>query len=510
MNGKKNTEMSQNNVNRRQFFKRSIVGAAAFGVGTNIITDKKAASQVTSPNSNTRALNLRGGDVPNILMIMADQWRWDYIECAEASFVHTPNIDALAQNGVRFSNATCNSPICAPSRASLISGLYPHRNGVIHNKIVYPINHIPTYYQELRNNGYRVGCVGKIELHKPIHFNGKNGNLPVMYQAGFTDPNNTEDKLDIREFHGPYGHYLAEKGLHEKLRYDYWDIRRQAVPFYAEDSVLTEEDYEDAWIGRYACNWLSDVSEESPWHYFVSFVVPHDPWDPPVNYAKKYRNADVPLPIQDTLINKPSYQKRNQHTEGATPEQMIKVQQQYCAMIELIDNYIGKIINVLKQRNMYENTLIVFCSDHGEKMGDHGMFYKSVPYDSSVKIPLIMRGPGVSNRGVDDALVQLFDLYPTFLETAGIKIPSNIDAHSLMPILSGKKRKIRDYQFHELYYEDYNYQMVCDKRYKYVNNNYDINELYDREEDVHELNNLIDKYPDLRNRLSSALTEMSM
>lgn len=502
---------NKDKINRRNFIKKSVLGASALGMGANLSLSKKSNAEVSQLNFNTRSIKLKGGDVPNILMVMADQWRWDYIGCAGAGFLNTPNIDKLANEGVRFNQCTCNSPQCAPSRSSLASGMRSRRTGVLHNGFVYPINQIPTYYQALRNFGYRVGCVGKIDLHKAVSRFGKNGNTPFMYQLGFTDPFELEGKQTVRAIIGPYTNYLEEKGLFEKLYHDYFETRTGGdwSHYYSEDSVLKEEDFEDAWIGKLSCEWLDNVSEEFPWHYFVSFVGPHNPWDPPTNYADKYRSADVPEPIADTLEGKPAYQKNRQHTKGASMNELLNVRRKYCAMVDLIDTYIGRMVEILKKRNMYDNTLIILCADHGEMLGDHGMYYKNVPYDPSIRIPLILRGPGVKIKGVSNALVQLFDMYPTILETAGISVPNNIDAKSLMSILSGKKEKVRDYQFSEIYTGSINYQMVCDGRYKLVSNTFDIDEMYDRENDPGELNNIIDKYPDIQRKLQNALREMA-
>ncbi len=506
MNENKNHKNKK--ISRRNFIKTSILGSAILGAGTNVSLTDKSNAEISKLNYNTRSVKLREGDTPNILMIMFDQWRWDYAGCSGADFVNTPAVDRLAGQGLWFSRCTCNSPLCAPSRAALASGMRARRTGVLHNGYVYPVNQIPTYYQALRNFGYRVGCAGKIDLHKAVSWFGKNGDIPFMYQLGFTDPFEVEGKQTIRNICGPYTNYLAEKGLYEKFRDDY-SMRDKKPKYYCGDSVLKEEDWEDAWIGNIACEWLNKVSKESPWHYFVSFVGPHHPWDPPANYADRYRSTKMPEPFYDTLEEKPDYQKSLQYTKGASVENLLNVRRQYCAMIELLDTYIGKMVQILKERNMYDNTLIIICADHGEMMGDHGMYYKSVPYDPSVRIPLIIGGPGVKERGESKALVQLFDLYPTILETAGINVPNHIDAKSLVPVLSGKEEKIRDYQFVELYSGNINYQMVCNERFKLINNTFETNELYDRENDPEELDNIIDKYPKIQAKLENVLREMN-
>jgi len=505
MINKKNSDK----ITRRNFIKNLLLGSVSLGLGANIGLSEKTNAEISKLNFNARSVRLRGGDVPNILMIMADQWRWDYIGCAGAEFVNTPVIDRLASEGIWLSQCTCNSPLCAPSRAALASGMRMRRTGVLHNNYIYPINQIPTYYQALRNYGYRVGCAGKVDLHKAISWFGKNGDIPFMYQLGFTDPFEAEGKQTIKKICGPYTNYLAEKGLYEKFRDDY-SMRDKKPSFYSEDSVLKEEDWEDAWIGRFACEWLNNVSKESPWHYFVSFVGPHHPWDPPSNYADKYRNAKMPEPVYDTLEGKPDYQKTLQFTKGSSVEELLNVRRQYCAMIELLDTYIGKMVEILKKRNMYDNTLIIICADHGEMLGDHGMYYKSVPYDPSIRIPLIICGPGVEIRGESKTLVQLFDLYPTILEIAGIEVPNYIDAKSLVPILSGKEEKMREYQFVELYDRQKNYQLVCDGRFKFIKNTFEINEMYDRENDPEECHNIIDKYPQIQKKFEGILREMSI
>jgi len=219
---------------------------------------------------------------------------------------------------------------------------------------------------------------------------------------------------------------------------------------------------------------------------------------------------DMPEPVYDTLEGKPDYQKTLQFTKGSSVEELLNVRRQYCAMIELLDTYIGKMVEILKKRNMYDNTLIIICADHGEMLGDHGMYYKSVPYDPSIRIPLIICGPGVEIRGESKTLVQLFDLYPTILEIAGIEVPNYIDAKSLVPILSGKEEKMREYQFVELYDRQKNYQLVCDGRFKFIKNTFEINEMYDRENDPEECHNIIDKYPQIQKKFEGILREMSI
>jgi len=461
---------------------------------------------------------------PNILMIMADQFRSDWMGCAGADFISTPNIDRIAARGTRFTRAVCNGPICSPSRVSIASGLYTHRTGVLDNFANYPSD-MPTFYQELRKNGYRVGVVGKTDLHKTDHFYGQNGDIPFMYHLGFTDLLDTEGKMsaawtsfvdikyvdteNIREedLVGPYQRYLYKKGVLADFVRDYM-IRGKNLPvWYSAVSALTSDDYHDGFIGRNACKFLEEVSCESPWYFFVSFVGPHDPWDAPEEYYKMYENKDFPASIHDSYINKPEWVKKisKKYSGGMKEEDNNKVKQHYAGMISLIDNWIGKMLDIIEKRGLSENTVVIFCADHGEMMGDHGMFTKGVMYESSVRVPLIISCPGLRENIKSDALAEMVDIYPTILELSGVPYGGRaMDGKSLVPILKGYTDNHKEYQVSELART----RMIFDGRYKYIENHNDLSELYDLEEDPYELNNIIENVPDLAKRLRVKLKKI--
>ncbi|MCL5947268.1 MAG: sulfatase-like hydrolase/transferase, partial [Chloroflexi bacterium] len=168
-----------------------------------------------------------------------DQHRFDWLGAAGAHWTRTPNIDRLAAQGILFTHCTVNSPLCAPSRISLATGLQPHRVGALDNSAFLPRD-ASTYYQALRDNGYRVGFVGKIDLHKPDHYNGCDGNLPITYSYGFTDPIECEGKMHAGQGptpNGPYNYYLAAKGLFERFCSAYHRRSHQEPVWYAADSA---------------------------------------------------------------------------------------------------------------------------------------------------------------------------------------------------------------------------------------------------------------------------------
>ncbi|MFP3902818.1 MAG: sulfatase [Armatimonadota bacterium] len=446
-------------------------------------------------------------DGPNILMVMSDQHRADWMGCAGADWVQTPNLDALAERGAMFSNCRTNSPLCAPARAALASTKRCSEVGSLSNGHLYPYDE-PTYYQQLRAAGYRVGCVGKTDLHKPDHWEGLNGDRPLMHHLGFTDPKETEGKMSAGRRYDrlvcPYQKYLDDHGLLADFIEDY-EMRGEKPVCYAADSVLPTHAYHDDFVGRSACEFLQNVGDENPWHYFVSFVGPHDPFDAPTEYAERYRDAPMPDPIEDTLQGKPAYHRERHEAEwaGADAECLADCMRQYSAMVSLIDHHVGQMVEVLEARGMLDNTVIIYCADHGEMLGDHSFFRKAVFYESAVRVPLIIAGPGIEPIGQSEALVELNDAAATCLDLAETEPLPGASASSLMPILSDERDEHRQYQISELL----DWRMICDGRYKYIQRPGDMEQLYDLQEDPDELNNLVNDAPDrvraMRERLEA-------
>lgn len=438
---------------------------------------------------------------PNLLFLMADQHRPDWLGAAGASWVATPNLDRLAERGVRFAQATCNSPLCAPSRISLATGLQPHRLGALSNAAFLPAG-AGTYYQTLRDAGYRVGLVGKLDLHKPDPYNGRDGDLPITYSYGFTDPVECEGKMHAGTGwdweanqprpNGPYNQYLLANDTLRAFCADYRH-RRHTPVWYAEDSVLSTAENEDSYIGRRACQFLEQVSDDSPWHLFVSFVGPHDPWDPPTEFADHFRDAPMSAPITDPLDDKPAWQrKKAQRQAGASLEEVTRVRRQYTAALELIDTQIGCILATLEQRGQTEQTYVVYSSDHGEMLGDHGFYQKSIAYEPALRVPLLVAGPGVS-PGVSEGPIELSDVHPTLLELAGLAPRPGLDARSFVPLLRDPTVDHRSDALSALV----NFRVLRTRRHKLIENYNDLTELYDLEDDPQELHNLAVEQPAL-------------
>lgn len=439
---------------------------------------------------------------PNLLFIMADQFRWDFLGSQGAQFIHTPNLDKIARRGVRFTQCTTNCPICAPARIGLATGLQPSRLGALDNQSFLP-HSSPTYYQRLRDHGYRVGCVGKLDLAKPDSYNGRYGDRPCVYGWGFTHPEEVEGKMHAGMYptpRGPYGFWLEEKGLYQRFYQDYQERAANGwVRNASHDSVLPTEAFADIYIGKRAAEWLSQVPDDFPWHFFVSFAGPHDPFDPPTEYADRYRNTPMPPAIHDALMGKPAYtQRRNL---ALSYEEVNITRRQYCAAIEAIDDTIGWMLEALVERGMLENTVIIFSSDHGEMLGDHGMYTKSVPYEGALRIPLLIAAPDIEGDRISDAPVELIDINPTLCEFAGLPPQPDIDASSLLPLLKDQVSTTRT----ETVSAFRSFRCLRTPKVKYIQNYNDIDELYDLEADPDELNNIAAEHPELIHRLSRRL-----
>ena len=441
-------------------------------------------------------------DRPNILFIMADQFRFDHLGYMGSDFVRTPNLDRLAVRGLVFTHCCTNAPVCAPARIGLATGLQPAHVGSLDNHSFLP-NGVTTYYQRLRDAGYRVGCVGKLDLAKPDAYNGVEGRRPLTYRWGFTDPLECEGKQHAGrgphphdQPHGPYTAWLKERGLLKTFQEDYMR-RRKGHPSNTVDSALPTEAFEDVWIGDRAADWLGHITDEYPWHYFVSFVGPHNPFDPPTEFADHFRHAAMPDPI---AARPEEIEASGWKCPPVDPDIVVTSRRQYCASIEAIDTAVGKMMQALEQRGILDNTYVVFSSDHGEMLGDFGRFHKSVPYESALRVPLFVTGPRIES-GRSDRLIELNDINPTICELAGLPTQESIDARSFAPALFGREMKART----EIVSALRGFRLIRTATHKYIENVNLPHELYDLADDPEEHRNIVDEKNALRDGLAHRL-----
>ena len=447
-------------------------------------------------------------DRPNILFIMTDQHRFDFLSCMGSTDVKTPNIDRIAERGMKFNYAFTNAPVCTPARISLATGLHPSRLGVADNASYLPLT-TETYYQRLRNSGYQVGVVGKLDFCKPSRYNGVNGNRPVLYSYGFTKPVECEGKVhahsgisSVDQPIGPYTNYLHEKGLLETFVESKKNhkVLKDRSGFHAatDDFAMEALDTEDGYIMQESIKWIDEITDEYPWHLFVSIVGPHYPYDPPTAYADRFRNRQMSEPIKSDLSGKPDWVKKK-HV-GLKEEEIQVARRQYAASIEMIDDQIGEIIKALEEKGQYDNTYIIFSTDHGDMMGDHGLFLKRFAYEGAMRIPLLICGPDIGPGQETDTLVELMDVNETICELAGLPNGNN-DSKSLCDVLFGKSEIHRDNVVSEIT----QFRAIRTHDYKLIDNYNAETELYDVKNDPQEINNIADENPLLVKELKQEL-----
>ena len=406
--------------------------------------------------------------VPNILFIMCDQLRWDYLSCYGHPHLQTPNIDALAKRGVRFDRAYVQAPVCGPSRMSFYTGRYMRSHGSNWNRFPLRIGE-PTLGDHLRRLGMRAVLVGKTHMQADtegmerlgIDPNSSRGVLAA--ETGF-EPFERDDGLhpDPSKPRPRYDSWLAERGYPGENPWEHWANSGEA-----EDGTLhngwllvhadkparvAEEDSETPYMTRRAMDFIDQAEasgEGRPWCVHLSYIKPHWPYIAPPPYHAMYGTDDIipvcrseaerhdPHPVRRALMEMRVGRNfsRDQVRERVIPA--------YMGLIKQIDDQMGVLFRFLDERGLTGNTIVVFTSDHGDYLGDHWMGEKDFFHECAVRVPLIVADPrpqADATRGtVCDRLVEAIDLVPSFIEIAGGTPPRHIvEGRSLLPLLRGE------------------------------------------------------------------------
>ncbi len=458
---------------RRDFLK-TLGSAVVFSASTSVLGAREPTCPVTPSGR------------PNILFFFPDQHRFDWLGVNPKLPVRTPNLNRLARNGVLFRRAFCPSPLCAPSRACLASGKHYGRCPVKNNGYDYPLDQ-PTFYRLLRDSGYHVAGVGKFDLHKKTLDWGLDGSRLVK-EWGFSEGIDNAGKWDAirsgaKEPKDPYMAHLHRGGLAEIHVADFRKRRSYAATF---PTPLPEKAYCDNWVANNGLHLLRNFPRNKPWFLIVNFVGPHNPMDVTERMHARWQGVDFPQPHNCKQFDAATH---------------VRIRQNYSAMVENIDRWVGIYVEELIKRNELENTLIVYSSDHGEMLGDHNRWGKSIPYQPSVGVPLIVWGAGVASGKVSDALVSVTDLAATFLDYAKVPFPKDTDSLSLRRILDGKGKSHREYVLSGLN----NWRMAFDGQYKLTEAVGESPVLYDLLNDPVEDENIADRSPDRVRRLSGLI-----
>jgi arylsulfatase A-like enzyme len=484
---------------------------------------------------------------PNILFIMSDDHAYQAISAYDNTLTETPNIDRIAKEGMLFTNACVTNSICAPSRAVILTGKHSHINGKVDNHFPFDTTQV-TFPQILQKEGYQTAMFGKLHFgnnpkgfdqfkilngqgtyHAPDFFTKNEGKINVK---GYTTDIITQMTLDwldterdkekpflLMYFHkAPHREwfmaprhqeeYLAKKFPEPATLFDDFKTRGAAAKTaemnlvdhmnWAGDSKIYPEVMDELGIPQYL-HW-----DKSAFTHEYKRMTPEQKasWDKnygPMNEAFKKKYA--------SMSEKELMQWRYQ-----------RYMQDYLGSIAAVDEGVGKVLNYLDNNQLKDNTLVIYTSDQGFYLGEHGWFDKRFAYNESFKTPLLIRWPNMIKPGItNDEMVQNLDFAQTILEAAGIVPPSDMQGESLMPVFKGEKQKVRDAAYYHYYeypsiHQVKRHYAIVTKKYKLIHFYYDVDEweLYDREKDPTEVNNVYDDpaYADIVTQLKEELKQL--
>lgn len=381
-------------------------------------------------SSCTTKVELEEQNRPNIIFLMDDQHRWDALGFVNET-VHTPNLDQLAKDGVFFSQAVCQAPMCIASRNSMMLGLYPNQLGVLRNEPGIPDGQLPNkpLAQVLKDSGYETAGFGKTHWGVQCSTRGfETRYIGQVREKGATmmidiDPEAKNEYDTETKHYGP-----GEEGN---------------LGYIGETSKVKEEHHRDGWVFNRCMDYINKRNDERPLFLYLSFLKPHAGHNVPEGFEDYYKNKEI------SYANQPIWEKDNSpHAEGinrrdmyegfwknATEDQWKQMTMRYYANCTWIDDMFGRTLTLLKEKGLLDNALIIYVSDHGEMLGErYYRFNKYCLYESSVRVPVLFSGSALSKElkgKTDKRPVELIDIYPTIVQSAGINIPNALPGINL-------------------------------------------------------------------------------
>ncbi len=407
------------------------------------------------------ALPLFAQQSPHIFLIMTDQQRGDCLG-KENSLIQTPNLDALADDGIWFSNGYSSVPSCTPARAGLLTGMSPWQHGMLgYYKVAEKYEYeMP---QMLKDKGYYTIGIGKMHWHPQRNQHGLHEML--LDESG---------RVESEGFVSDYRQWFAQQapGVNPDATGIGWNEHRAGTYLLAEDLHPTY------WTAQTAIDFVEDYEEDKPLFMKVSFARPHSPYDPPKRYLDMYEDVNVPEPYMGNWAGRfadfPESKDAAFGDYGV--EHAVKSRHHYYAAITFIDDQIGRFIEELKVKGMYDNALIIFVSDHGDMLGDHNHWRKTYAYEGSTHVPFILKWPASNQAKLKKGTemlecTELRDILPTMLDVAGVEQPEQMDGLSMMNLVNGNETEWREYidLEHATTYDSHNYWCaLTDGNMKYV------------------------------------------
>jgi choline-sulfatase len=419
----------------------------------------------------------------NFLVVIVDQLSPRALPVYGNEVVRAPNIEQLAASGVVFEHAYCSSPLCAPSRASFMTGRLPSRIGVYDNGAELAAS-VPTIAHHLRANGYRTILAGKMHFIGPDQLHGFEERLtPDIYPAGL--------------------HWIPdwEAPLSKRLPW-YHDMSSVFEAGVTEATLQMDYDEEVAFRSIRAIYDLARADDERPFLLVTSFSQPHDPWEVPAQYWERYRDATIDEPavpfVADDRLDPHSHRLRDMC--GALglevpDEVLMNARRAHYASISYIDDKLGQLLQALDAVGLRDDTVVIFMADHGEMLGERGLWYKMSFFEPSATVPLIFNAPSSFAPGRQSSNVSLLDLMPTLIELSGAANPADgdaLDGLSLVPALSAGRGLREGDVIGEYLAEGAVAPLVMIRRgrLKFVSSPGDPDQLFDLQSDPNELTNL--------------------
>ena len=451
---------------------------------------------------------------PNILTIITDQQRTDTLGFLKKTPSQTPNIDRLMRSGISFDQCITPNPICGPARAAIFSGRFPHqlRGEVCPEKLgvtgreygkdmmlnTYSIRETPALTDLLKEAGYSTAYAGKWHVGEDIigdWFERVEGN-----------------RLN------KYSQWLKENNLPDGWTMNDDDVKTHRVPHmsipFPKVSPLETSQTVDAWIADIAIRQIAERPKDQAFFQVCSFIGPHPPFKIPEPYFSYYDSETIPEPPNfkpsafEPSCKNYSFYRYIWQDYGDDWNNWKKSVAVYWGFVKLIDDLVGRLLDCLEREQLLENTLIVFCSDHGEMLGQHGLWQKMQPYEESLRVPLVMAVPWMKEGGIrSQAGASLIDIAPTLLSVAGVRAPDNFEGVDLSPAFTDDSQLKDDRMlFSEQkplghFHGEVDWRLATDNRYKYVWNHTDRDEFFDLSADPWEIENLINN-ADLKSVIS--------
>ena len=420
---------------------------------------------------------------PNILLVMADQLSAPFLSFHGGPAI-TPNIDRLARDGVNFTSAYSNSPLCAPARFAMMSGQLNSKIGAYDNASEFPAS-VPTFAHHLRAGGYQTSLVGKMHFVGPDQLHGYEERLTTdIYPADFGW---TPDWSD------PDG------------RFDWWFHNMDSVVHAGIADVSNQLDFDDdvAYQSVRKLRDLARTDDDRPWMMTASFTHPHDPYVARQEFWDLYDHDAIPLPtigaLDDADIDPHSRRLRKviaADITAVTDEQIRTARHAYLANISYVDHHIGEMLDVLDRHDMADDTVVIFTADHGDMLGERGLWYKMSYFEHACRVPFIVRTPDMAADGrggsINSSHVGLLDVAPTLLDLAGVDVPELLDGASVMPLVGAdadsERTVVGEYLGEGAVAPIF---MIRRGPWKFVWSQPDGAQLFDVDADPHELRNLV-------------------